>query len=166
MQPRFNERFILSLGSCSDCLVLDDELNVLPLSKGKDIAVGMDNEDDRGRKRKAEELKDMKGNLENVDIVGALAKLAKTVDQVRRLISILDFPTHSSRLKRFSPLSKQYRKRRSLQRSLLLLLEVEANQLLSAWLSAPLSRMTTRTSSSHPQIPRTSRLSSNSCSKP
>ncbi|KAF8204236.1 DUF699-domain-containing protein [Mycena galopus ATCC 62051] len=34
---RFNERFILSLGSCEDCLFLDDELNVLPISRGKDI---------------------------------------------------------------------------------------------------------------------------------
>jgi N-acetyltransferase 10 len=82
VQPRFNERFILSLGSCSDCLVLDDELNVLPLSKGKDITLGKGDEDDRGRKLKAEELKEMKQTLEGVDIVGPLAKLAKTVDQV------------------------------------------------------------------------------------
>lgn len=82
MQPRFNERFILSLGSCSDCLLLDDELNVLPLSKGKDITLGSAEGDDRGRKRKAAELKDMKESLNGVDIVGALAKLAKTVDQV------------------------------------------------------------------------------------
>lgn len=85
VQPRFNERFILSLGSCADCLVLDDELNVLPLSKGKDITVGRGEEDDRGRKRKAEELRDMKENLDTVEIVGALAKLAKTVDQVSRM---------------------------------------------------------------------------------
>jgi N-acetyltransferase 10 len=32
---RFNERFILSLGSCENCLVLDDELNVLPISLGR-----------------------------------------------------------------------------------------------------------------------------------
>lgn len=31
--PRFNERFILSLGGCANCLVCDDELNILPLSK-------------------------------------------------------------------------------------------------------------------------------------
>lgn len=30
---RFNERFILSLADCHSCLVLDDELNVLPISK-------------------------------------------------------------------------------------------------------------------------------------
>jgi len=67
--------------------VLDDELNVLPLSKGKDIMLGKGEEDDRGRKRKAEELKEMKESLEGVDIVGGLAKLAKTVDQVRPLVS-------------------------------------------------------------------------------
>ncbi|MCP9261111.1 N-acetyltransferase 10 [Dirofilaria immitis] len=30
--PRFNERFILSLASCRSCAVVDDRLNVLPLS--------------------------------------------------------------------------------------------------------------------------------------
>ena len=34
---RFNERFLLSLGGCVGCLVCDDELNVLPLSAGKDV---------------------------------------------------------------------------------------------------------------------------------
>mmetsp|Transcript_4051 Transcript_4051/g.16242 ORF Transcript_4051/g.16242 Transcript_4051/m.16242 type:complete len:264 (-) Transcript_4051:3184-3975(-) len=29
--PRFNERFVLSLADCSRCLVLDDEMNVLPI---------------------------------------------------------------------------------------------------------------------------------------
>merc|ERR1719163_357871 len=31
-EPRFNERFILSLKECSACLVVDDELNILPIS--------------------------------------------------------------------------------------------------------------------------------------
>lgn len=30
--PRFSERFILSLADCKTCLVLDDELNILPIS--------------------------------------------------------------------------------------------------------------------------------------
>lgn len=29
---RFNERFLLSLASCKACVVMDDELNVLPIS--------------------------------------------------------------------------------------------------------------------------------------
>jgi N-acetyltransferase 10 len=32
IRPRFNERFILSLGMCKSCLVVDDELNILPIS--------------------------------------------------------------------------------------------------------------------------------------
>ena len=36
VMPRFNERFILSLGGCDECLVLDDELNVLPISSKAD----------------------------------------------------------------------------------------------------------------------------------
>ena len=55
---------------------------MLPLSKGKDIVLGQGAEDDRGRKRKAEELKEMKESLDGVEIVGALAKLSRTVDQV------------------------------------------------------------------------------------
>jgi N-acetyltransferase 10 len=30
--PRFNERFLLSLTSCKQCLVVDDQLNILPIS--------------------------------------------------------------------------------------------------------------------------------------
>ena len=33
VKPRFNERFILSLTNCENCLVIDDELNVLPIVK-------------------------------------------------------------------------------------------------------------------------------------
>lgn len=29
---RFNERFLLSIGSCKACVVMDDELNILPIS--------------------------------------------------------------------------------------------------------------------------------------
>ena len=34
-EPRWNERFLLSLVRCDTCLVVDDELNVLPISKNK-----------------------------------------------------------------------------------------------------------------------------------
>ena len=32
VEPRFNERFILSLSSCKTCIAIDDELNILPLT--------------------------------------------------------------------------------------------------------------------------------------
>lgn len=31
--PRFNERFLLSLGDCSNFIAMDDELNILPITQ-------------------------------------------------------------------------------------------------------------------------------------
>lgn len=104
---RFNERFILSLGSCDDCLVLDDELNVLPISRGKDIVpLG----DDKGKGTKAEgELEGLKTALNDTKPVGDLIQLARTADQARysfhpRTLSNTDL---IARQKRFSHLLTQ-----------------------------------------------------------
>jgi N-acetyltransferase 10 len=81
---RFNERFILSLGSCDDCLVLDDELNVLPISRGKDIQP-IEDGDKKGKGKGSEgELKELKTSLSDTKPVGDLIQLAKTIDQVSR----------------------------------------------------------------------------------
>ncbi|KAH9915511.1 uncharacterized protein B0H18DRAFT_1124901 [Fomitopsis serialis] len=50
----FNEHSILSLGSCDDCLILNDELNVLPISRGKDIK---SIEEEHGKGKATSELK-------------------------------------------------------------------------------------------------------------
>ncbi|KAF9236966.1 GNAT acetyltransferase 2-domain-containing protein [Melanogaster broomeanus] len=84
---RFNERFILSLGSCADCLVLDDELNVLPISKGKDITPI---EEDRGKGKADSELKDLKDSLADTKPVGELVKLAKTLDQAQAILTFVE----------------------------------------------------------------------------
>ena len=114
---------------------MDDELNVLPLSKGKDLQVGRGEDDDRGRKRKAEELKDMKESLDGVDIAGALAKLTKTVDQVsfvfeqcRQTLTLGDF-----RQKRYLRSWRLSPKKHFHRQSRLLLREVEANLQLWDW---------------------------------
>lgn len=79
---RFNERFILSLASCDDCLVLDDELNVLPISRGKDIEP-IDEAAEKGKGKQTElELSELKESLADTKPVGELIKLAKTIDQV------------------------------------------------------------------------------------
>jgi hypothetical protein len=106
---------------------LDDELNVLPLSRGKDIVLGKSGEDDRGRKRKIEELKEMKESLDGVEIVGALAKLARTVDQVGSPPNS-EPSTDCIRRKHCSLSSKRYQKRRYLLLSRSLPLEVVASQ--------------------------------------
>ncbi|KAF8550100.1 DUF699-domain-containing protein [Imleria badia] len=84
---RFNERFILSLGSCADCLVLDDELNVLPISKGKDIAPI---EEERGKGKADIELKDLKDSLADTKPIGELVKLAKTIDQAQAVLTFVE----------------------------------------------------------------------------
>jgi N-acetyltransferase 10 len=84
---RFNERFILSLGSCTDCLVLDDELNVLPISRGKDITPI---EDDRGKSKAEPELAELKDSLSDTKPVGELVKLAKTMDQAKAILTFVD----------------------------------------------------------------------------
>ncbi|KAI0695980.1 GNAT acetyltransferase 2-domain-containing protein [Cytidiella melzeri] len=84
---RFNERFILSLGSCNDCLVLDDELNVLPISRGKDIKLL---EEERGKGKEESELKDLKENLADTKPVGDLIKLAATLDQAQAILTFVD----------------------------------------------------------------------------
>jgi N-acetyltransferase 10 len=88
---RFNERFILSLGSCTDCLVLDDELNVLPISKGKDIAP-LEDEPGRGKgKGRADfRLKELRDSLADTHPIGDLIKLAITLDQAQAILTFVD----------------------------------------------------------------------------
>ena len=80
---RFNERFILSLGSCGDCLILDDELNVLPISGGKDITPLDDVALKKGKgKAVDQELASLRESFDEDKVQGPLVKLAKTIDQV------------------------------------------------------------------------------------
>jgi N-acetyltransferase 10 len=96
--PRFNERFILSLGKCQNCLVCDDELNVLPLSKRalKSLAnVDRYTKGDAGEVIKPtspeeEELKELQESLVETPHVGVLVELTKTLDQAKALLVFLD----------------------------------------------------------------------------
>ncbi|QLG74199.1 hypothetical protein HG535_0G00830 [Zygotorulaspora mrakii] len=86
---RFNERFILSLGSNENCLVVDDELNVLPLSGGKNVKpLPPNNEEQLSPKER--ELGDLKDSLEDVQPAGSLVGLSKTVNQAHAVLSFID----------------------------------------------------------------------------
>ncbi|TEB27752.1 DUF699-domain-containing protein [Coprinellus micaceus] len=94
---RFNERFILSLGACTDCLVLDDELNVLPISKGKDIQLIEDDDSEgsggkgKGKMRaERQALKDLQESLSETKPAGDLVKLAKTTDQAQAILTFIE----------------------------------------------------------------------------
>ncbi|KAJ7058251.1 helicase-domain-containing protein [Mycena amicta] len=85
---RFNERFILSLGSCDDCLFLDDELNVLPVSRGKDITPL---EDDALPKTTPDQtqLATLRESLVDTTPAGTLVTLAKTLDQAQAVLTFI-----------------------------------------------------------------------------
>lgn len=87
---RFNERFILSLGSCENILVVDDELNVLPISGAKHVKALPPKTDEDELTPHAQELKDIKESLEEVQPAGSLIKIAKTVDQAKAILSFID----------------------------------------------------------------------------
>uniref|UniRef100_A0A093US12 RNA cytidine acetyltransferase n=1 Tax=Talaromyces marneffei PM1 TaxID=1077442 RepID=A0A093US12_TALMA len=88
---RFNERFILSLGSCDSCLVVDDELNVLPISGGKNVApLPPPNPTEDNKSPAQKELQEIKDSLADSQPVGALVTLAKTVDQAKALLTFVD----------------------------------------------------------------------------
>ncbi|KAH8431778.1 ribosome biosynthesis protein KRE33 [Aspergillus melleus] len=88
---RFNERFILSLGSCDSCLVIDDEMNVLPISGGKNVKalppVQSTDPNSTGTKK---ELKEIKESLAETQLIGPLVNLARTVDQAKSLLTFVD----------------------------------------------------------------------------
>ncbi|KAK4629200.1 RNA cytidine acetyltransferase [Fulvia fulva] len=88
---RFNERFLLSLGSCDSCLVVDDEMNVLPISGGKNVVEKPIEEAEGGEKAVSRrELETIKQDLEDTKPVGDLVKLAKTVDQAKALLTFVE----------------------------------------------------------------------------
>ncbi|KAI9720055.1 MAG: hypothetical protein M1812_003182 [Candelaria pacifica] len=88
---RFNERFILSLGSCDSCLVIDDELNVLPISGGKNVKpLAAPDPDSEGNSKGRKELEGIKESLADTQPVGSLVTLARTVDQAKALLTFVD----------------------------------------------------------------------------
>ncbi|KAL0078647.1 GNAT acetyltransferase 2-domain-containing protein [Phycomyces blakesleeanus] len=87
---RFNERFILSLGSSENCLVVDDELNVLPISKGKSVKPLPIKVADEAKSAEAIELEGLKESLADTEPVGSLVKCTKTVDQAKAVLTFID----------------------------------------------------------------------------
>jgi N-acetyltransferase 10 len=95
--PRFNERFILSLGKCSNCLVCDDELNVLPLSKSalrrlndNSILKGDTGEVLTTKSKEDVDLDELKESLKDTPHVGVIVELTKTMDQAKAVLTFLE----------------------------------------------------------------------------
>ena len=94
---RFNERFILSLGSCESCLVVDDELNVLPISGGKDIKPLPPSDPGQEASSQARrQLQEIKDSHAESQPVGSLVGLAKTADQAKALLTFIEAITEKT----------------------------------------------------------------------
>lgn len=93
---RFNERFILSLASCRDCAVVDDRLNILPLSShiAKIEAVPANTKNETTGKQ--EELNALKTSLADAKPIGPLIDKCKTTCQAKALLRLLDVITEKS----------------------------------------------------------------------
>lgn len=86
---RFNERFLLSLTDCQNCLVVDDELNVLPVSGARHVKrLPPKDEDDISPEE--QELKELKESLVDTQPAGSLVALAKTVNQAESILRFID----------------------------------------------------------------------------
>jgi N-acetyltransferase 10 len=90
--PRFNERFLLSLGTLANCLVVDDELNVLPISSHIRTleAKAPDDADTDAQRRESAELRELKESLRDTEPIGTLIQLAKTLDQAKVLLTFVE----------------------------------------------------------------------------
>jgi N-acetyltransferase 10 len=85
---RFNERFLLSLGDCKDCLVVDDELNILPISShARGIRPVVKSDEDPIA---TAELKELKASLADTQPIGPLVEVARTVDQARAILTFVE----------------------------------------------------------------------------
>lgn len=88
---RFNERFLLSIASCKACVVMDDELNILPISSHmKSIKPFSGNEDSEGLSEAERDLKNLKEQLNDDFPVGPLIRKCCTLDQGKAVITFLD----------------------------------------------------------------------------
>lgn len=95
--PRFNGRFLLSLADCPACLLLDDELNVLPLSSHAHAMRPAAAEPAAGaagasaaKVRAAAELSETIASLRDVPIAGTLLPLCRSADQAKAVLTVAD----------------------------------------------------------------------------
>ncbi|XP_055030053.2 RNA cytidine acetyltransferase [Misgurnus anguillicaudatus] len=88
---RFNERFILSLSSCKTCVVIDDQLNILPISSHiTNIKPVLPKTQDEGLSPREQELKDLKESLQDTQPVGVLVDNCKTMDQAKAVLKFIE----------------------------------------------------------------------------
>jgi len=93
-EPRFNERLVLSLRDCPSCLVVDDELNILPLSKHakalKPLEQEADEDGERPKTPQERELAELKATTADTQPIGPIVGVSRTLDQAKAVMSFVD----------------------------------------------------------------------------
>ncbi|CAL7945133.1 unnamed protein product [Xylocopa violacea] len=84
---RFNERFLLSLASCKRCLVVDDQLNVLPLSSHN---LKIESVPRLPSSEELSELDVLKQSLKDTQPISSLVDCCKTIDQAKALLKFIE----------------------------------------------------------------------------
>uniref|UniRef100_A0AAY5KMN5 RNA cytidine acetyltransferase n=1 Tax=Esox lucius TaxID=8010 RepID=A0AAY5KMN5_ESOLU len=87
---RFNERFILSLSSCKTCVVIDDQLNVLPISSHIANIKPVPPKTQDSLSPREQELKELKESLQDTQPVGVLVDTCKTMDQAKAVLKFIE----------------------------------------------------------------------------
>ncbi|XP_007885821.1 RNA cytidine acetyltransferase [Callorhinchus milii] len=88
---RFNERFILSLSSCKNCIVINDLLDILPLSSHiLNIQPVPPKSMDESQSPQETELKELKESLRDTQPVGVLVDSCKTLDQAKAVLKFIE----------------------------------------------------------------------------
>jgi N-acetyltransferase 10 len=77
------------IGGCNTCLVVDDELNVLPLSAGKNVKP-ISKIEDAPLTPSQKELLDLKTSMKDTVPVGGLINQCKTLDQAKAVLTFVD----------------------------------------------------------------------------
>ncbi|KAM7435703.1 N-acetyltransferase 10 [Porites harrisoni] len=88
---RFNERFILSLTSCKNCMVIDDQLNILPVSSHTlTITALPPKSKEESMTANEVELKSLKESLQDTQPVGAIISCCRTLDQAKAVLKFVE----------------------------------------------------------------------------
>uniref|UniRef100_A0A182Q3C4 RNA cytidine acetyltransferase n=1 Tax=Anopheles farauti TaxID=69004 RepID=A0A182Q3C4_9DIPT len=85
---RFNERLILSLADCSRCLLVNDDLTVLPLSSSTADVKPIDVSTIESAQ--SEQLAELKESLVDAPPAGPLVSLCRTYDQAKAVAQFID----------------------------------------------------------------------------
>ncbi|OWK17920.1 NAT10 [Cervus elaphus hippelaphus] len=84
-------KFILSLASCKKCLVIDDQLNILPISShAASIEALPPQTPDESLGPSDLELKELKESLQDTQPVGVLVDCCKTLDQAKAVLKFIE----------------------------------------------------------------------------